>query len=327
MLCLLNISSFVSEHQSYGEVNQLGGVFVNGRPLPTAIRLRIVELAQLGVRPCDISRQLRVSHGCVSKILARYNETGSILPGTIGGSKPRVTTPTVVKHIKNYKERDPGIFAWEIRDKLLSDGICDKYNVPSVSSISRILRNKIGCFVGVESHGGDVNGARRNEARSEQEGKSANISSKLNVGPFSMVPTYSVATPVVPSHMYNQFYPYTCAAPLPPHISPHTPLSPSHMIPPLHQYPLSHQPVGVPGVLQGKSCRVPSPCMLRGWPSSHSVHDLLTFRSPPPAPLPSHCFQSDGVGSTGFGSHHSLHYPTMPNYYLKSSMSPMYLQS
>jgi paired box protein 1/9 len=127
-------------------VNQLGGVFVNGRPLPNAVRLRIVELAQLGVRPCDISRQLRVSHGCVSKILARYHETGSILPGAIGGSKPRVTTPNVVKHIKVYKERDPGVFAWEIRDKLLVDGVCDKFNVPSVSSISRILRNKLGAL-------------------------------------------------------------------------------------------------------------------------------------------------------------------------------------
>ncbi|XP_026556686.1 paired box protein Pax-1 [Pseudonaja textilis] len=134
----------VQDEQSYGEVNQLGGVFVNGRPLPNAIRLRIVELAQLGIRPCDISRQLRVSHGCVSKILARYNETGSILPGAIGGSKPRVTTPNVVKHIRDYKQGDPGIFAWEIRDRLLADGVCDKYNVPSVSSISRILRNKIG---------------------------------------------------------------------------------------------------------------------------------------------------------------------------------------
>ncbi|MFT7802866.1 paired box protein Pax-1-like [Arapaima gigas] len=130
--------------QTYGEVNQLGGVFVNGRPLPNAIRIRIVELAQLGIRPCDISRQLRVSHGCVSKILARYNETGSILPGAIGGSKPRVTTPNVVKSIRDYKQGDPGIFAWEIRDRLLADGVCDKYNVPSVSSISRILRNKIG---------------------------------------------------------------------------------------------------------------------------------------------------------------------------------------
>uniref|UniRef100_UPI0037E96EFC paired box protein Pax-1 n=1 Tax=Semicossyphus pulcher TaxID=241346 RepID=UPI0037E96EFC len=132
--------------QSYGEVNQLGGLFVNGRPLPHGVRLRIVELAQLGMRPCDISRQLRVSHGCVSKILARYHDTGSILPGAIGGSKPRVTTPAVVNSIRDYKQGDPGIFAWEIRDRLLSDGVCDKFNVPSVSSISRILRNKIGAF-------------------------------------------------------------------------------------------------------------------------------------------------------------------------------------
>ncbi|MED6279529.1 Paired box protein Pax-9 [Characodon lateralis] len=138
------LCGFNTMEPAFGEVNQLGGVFVNGRPLPNAIRLRIVELAQLGIRPCDISRQLRVSHGCVSKILARYNETGSILPGAIGGSKPRVTTPTVVKHIRTYKQRDPGIFAWEIRDRLLADGVCDKFNLPSVSSISRILRNKIG---------------------------------------------------------------------------------------------------------------------------------------------------------------------------------------
>uniref|UniRef100_A0A3Q3Q354 Paired domain-containing protein n=1 Tax=Monopterus albus TaxID=43700 RepID=A0A3Q3Q354_MONAL len=42
--------------QRYGEVNQLGGMFVSGRPLPNPVRLRIVELAQLGMRPCDISQ-------------------------------------------------------------------------------------------------------------------------------------------------------------------------------------------------------------------------------------------------------------------------------
>nr|WNH24473.1 Pax7 [Pinctada imbricata] len=132
--------SFQMEGQ--GRVNQLGGVFINGRPLPNHIRLKIVELAAQGVRPCVISRQLRVSHGCVSKILQRYQETGSIRPGVIGGSKPRVATPEVERKIEQYKKENPGIFSWEIRDRLLKEGICDRSTVPSVSSISRVLRSR-----------------------------------------------------------------------------------------------------------------------------------------------------------------------------------------
>ncbi|KAJ8982043.1 hypothetical protein NQ317_001738, partial [Molorchus minor] len=133
-----------------GRVNQLGGVFINGRPLPSHIRLKIVEMAAAGVRPCVISRQLRVSHGCVSKILNRYQETGSIRPGVIGGSKPRVATPEVENRIEQYKRENPSIFSWEIRDRLVKEGICDRSTAPSVSAISRLLRGK-----GAECDGDD----------------------------------------------------------------------------------------------------------------------------------------------------------------------------
>uniref|UniRef100_A0A3P8V626 Paired box protein Pax-9 n=1 Tax=Cynoglossus semilaevis TaxID=244447 RepID=A0A3P8V626_CYNSE len=201
----------LTDSPAFGEVNQLGGVFVNGRPLPNAIRLRIVELAQLGIRPCDISRQLRVSHGCVSKILARYNETGSILPGAIGGSKPRVTTPTVVKHIRTYKQRDPGIFAWEIRDRLLADGVCDKFNLPSVSSISRILRNKIG-----------------------------NLSQQSQYESGKQAPH----PPPQPTLSYNHLYPYpTSKVPTPPGM----PTLPGHMA--MHRiWPSSHSVTDILGI-------------------------------------------------------------------------------
>ena len=72
----------------------------------------------------------------------RFYETGSIRPGVIGGSKPKVATPTVVTKIEEYKLENPSIFAWEIRDRLLQDGACDKGNVPSVSSINRIVRTR-----------------------------------------------------------------------------------------------------------------------------------------------------------------------------------------
>ncbi|NWZ05487.1 PAX3 protein, partial [Agelaius phoeniceus] len=130
----------VSTPLGQGRVNQLGGVFINGRPLPNHIRHKIVEMAHHGIRPCVISRQLRVSHGCVSKILCRYQETGSIRPGAIGGSKPKVSlsrppgtgqTPVAVAG----SEAAGGCWGRAGHSSALP---------PEVSSISRILRSKFG---------------------------------------------------------------------------------------------------------------------------------------------------------------------------------------
>lgn len=117
--CTIDLIWFVCSFSGQGRVNQLGGVFINGRPLPNHTRLKIVEMAAAGIRPCVISRQLRVSHGCVSKILNRYQETGSIRPGVIGGSKPKVATPEIESRIEDLKKINPNIFSNEIRERLI----------------------------------------------------------------------------------------------------------------------------------------------------------------------------------------------------------------
>lgn len=72
----------------------------------------------------------------------RYQETGSIRPGVIGGTKPKLATPEIEKRVDLYKHENPGVFSWEVRDRLIKEGLCDKTTVPSVSAISRLLRGR-----------------------------------------------------------------------------------------------------------------------------------------------------------------------------------------
>ncbi|RUS87420.1 hypothetical protein EGW08_004795 [Elysia chlorotica] len=79
---------------------------------------------------------------CLQRVWNCLYDPLSFRCSTIGGSKPKVATPSVVCKIEQFKNNSPTMFAWEIRDKLLAEGICNHSNVPSVSSINRILRNR-----------------------------------------------------------------------------------------------------------------------------------------------------------------------------------------
>ena len=97
----------------------------------------------MGVKPCEISRQLRITHGCISKLITKFQETGSIDPGNKNVGRPKVITPDIEIKIDQYRNEQPGIFSWELRERLIKDNVCSQENVPSVSSISRLVKRKI----------------------------------------------------------------------------------------------------------------------------------------------------------------------------------------
>ena len=66
-----------------------------------------------------------LKHKCICQLLhtlfgLRYQETGSIRPGVLGGSKPKLATPEIELKIEGYKKENPGVFSWEIRCVLSS---------------------------------------------------------------------------------------------------------------------------------------------------------------------------------------------------------------
>ncbi|XP_063877153.1 paired box protein Pax-6-like isoform X4 [Scylla paramamosain] len=99
--------------------------------------LDLTRYSLSSLRQYELAQQMVSQQGAVSKFLGSLRP-----PGVIGGSKPKVATPQVVNKIEQYKRENPTIFAWEIREKLISEGVCTNSTAPSVSSINRILRNR-----------------------------------------------------------------------------------------------------------------------------------------------------------------------------------------
>ena len=203
-----------------------------------------------------------------------------------------------------YKDKDPGIFAWEIRDKLLSDSVCDKFNVPSVSSISRILRNKIATL----QH---LNG-------------------------YDLGPVVAAAAAKVDHQraFYGTFYPYTCPAPMGMPAMTHSAAT-AAAVAAAASLPAS---MAARSSTPGQTQKSMSPNGFRFWPSSHSVSDILGFRAPftnmqavtsadtvNTANQASYANYGQGLG-VAYNQGYNYYHPTMGG--VTANMSPaMYLQS
>lgn len=87
---------------------------------------------------------MRVSHGCVSKILYRYAETGTVVPGQIGGAskQSRKMVENMEHKALEIHLKNPDVPAAQIREILMAKGFCNRENAPSTHSIAKLIRSQ-----------------------------------------------------------------------------------------------------------------------------------------------------------------------------------------
>ena len=93
-----------------------------------------------------------------------------------------------MKRILRLKSENPALFAWEIRDQLLGQRICDPNSIPSVSSINRILRNaghSTDQDTGANSSGTGDSRMKTGENLTLPSKRSATATSSSNIGESS----------------------------------------------------------------------------------------------------------------------------------------------
>ena len=82
-------------------VNRNGGLYDNGRAIPTLVRERILDLSHQGLGQLAVAREVRTSHIFVGNVVRNYDKTNSSL------RLPRSTFPdpkinaTVLEYIED----------------------------------------------------------------------------------------------------------------------------------------------------------------------------------------------------------------------------------
>ena len=130
--------TFISAAEVQLRQNINGGIYDNGRSLPTMYRDRILDLHHDRLGERQIAREFRVSHTYVGKVIKRYDESNTDLRAQRSHFvKPKVDQ-TASEYIECCRLMNPSIYGSEIRQRLLLDGVVHPADIPSVSQINRV---------------------------------------------------------------------------------------------------------------------------------------------------------------------------------------------
>lgn len=116
-----------------------------GRAIPDEVRNIIAEryLENISIR--NIAQEVNLSYQTVSNIVDLWIETGSVEPRNERAAPTRARkarTYDIISFIE-YLKKKPSIYGKEIQQQLLINNVCLPENIPSLSSISRILTSDL----------------------------------------------------------------------------------------------------------------------------------------------------------------------------------------
>lgn len=120
-----------------------GRVYEPGKPLSFAFRSEIIDMFNNGHSMRAIARSLKVTRKAIRKVIHHFQAYGTVIPFSSGGSEPYIMTDAVLQCVEIWKLQKPSIYASEIQDKLLREGICLRNNLPTISAINKSITRKL----------------------------------------------------------------------------------------------------------------------------------------------------------------------------------------
>ena len=134
IFCIANVQLRLNRH---------GGCYDSGRSYPDVIREQVLDLAHAGTSQRQIAIEVRVSRGYVQKVLQQYTHKNiSIRSPRTSFFVPKVTNE-VLEFMSVEKIIKPSIYASELRERLLLDGVVDADDLPSASQINKRMRRDL----------------------------------------------------------------------------------------------------------------------------------------------------------------------------------------
>ena len=137
-----HFSYFFSTANVQLRLNQKGGFYDNGRSLSICHRERVLDLHHDGNSERVISREVRVSRTYVNNVIKRYTEANTSLRAPKVCFGPKKVDRYASEYIEAQRLMKPSIYASEIRQRLLLDGVLHPNDLPSNSQINKLSRNE-----------------------------------------------------------------------------------------------------------------------------------------------------------------------------------------